>query len=87
MKLLSQQWFDFLATTGLLAGPERTRPPAQQGQSVTYTCPMHPEIRQQGPGKCPKCGMALVPEGKTDGNSEKGSDLNPKEGADETNHH
>jgi len=27
----------------------------------TYTCPMHPEIQQQGPGSCPKCGMALVP--------------------------
>ena len=29
---------------------------------VIYTCPMHPEIRQQGPGVCPKCGMALEPE-------------------------
>src|SRR5678816_2725576 len=26
-----------------------------------YTCPMHPEIRQSGPGSCPKCGMALEP--------------------------
>ncbi|HSS46665.1 MAG TPA: copper-translocating P-type ATPase [Burkholderiales bacterium] len=26
-----------------------------------YTCPMHPEIRQVGPGACPKCGMALEP--------------------------
>ncbi len=26
-----------------------------------YTCPMHPEIRQQGPGACPICGMALEP--------------------------
>src|ERR1051326_9035396 len=26
-----------------------------------YTCPMHPEIRQRGPGACPKCGMALEP--------------------------
>ncbi|MBI2568835.1 MAG: heavy metal translocating P-type ATPase [Candidatus Schekmanbacteria bacterium] len=26
-----------------------------------YTCPMHPEIRQEGPGTCPKCGMALEP--------------------------
>jgi hypothetical protein len=25
-----------------------------------YTCPMHPEVKQKGPGKCPKCGMALV---------------------------
>ncbi|MBK8122210.1 MAG: YHS domain-containing protein [Dokdonella sp.] len=27
-----------------------------------YTCPMHPEIRQTGPGSCPICGMALEPE-------------------------
>src|SRR6267142_3095149 len=26
-----------------------------------YTCPMHPEVRQQGPGACPICGMALEP--------------------------
>src|SRR5712664_2879672 len=33
--------------------------PAKEG--VKYTCPMHPEIVQIGPGSCPKCGMALVP--------------------------
>ncbi|HVF71614.1 MAG TPA: heavy metal-binding domain-containing protein [Chthoniobacterales bacterium] len=27
---------------------------------AVYTCPMHPEVKQKGPGKCPKCGMALV---------------------------
>lgn len=27
----------------------------------TFTCPMHPEVSQQGPGSCPKCGMALEP--------------------------
>ena len=30
-----------------------------QLSSDTYTCPMHPEVEQQGPGSCPKCGMAL----------------------------
>ena len=30
--------------------------------AVTYTCPMHPEVRQDHPGGCPKCGMPLVPE-------------------------
>ena len=30
---------------------------------VKYTCPMHPEIVQDGPGSCPKCGMALEPMG------------------------
>ena len=29
--------------------------------TVEYTCPMHPEVRQHGPGTCPKCGMALEP--------------------------
>jgi hypothetical protein len=28
-----------------------------------YSCPMHSDIRQPGPGKCTKCGMDLVPEG------------------------
>ncbi len=35
-------------------------PPAPEG--AVYTCPMHPEVRQQGPGECPRCGMALEPE-------------------------
>ena len=34
---------------------------APKPASGQYTCPMHPEIVQQGPGSCPKCGMALVP--------------------------
>ncbi len=32
-----------------------------QPQNVEYTCPMHPEIRQIGPGSCPICGMGLEP--------------------------
>ncbi|MGP1283294.1 MAG: copper-transporting P-type ATPase [Parasphingopyxis sp.] len=31
-------------------------------EGAIYTCPMHPEIRQKGPGSCPICGMALEPE-------------------------
>ena len=34
--------------------------PAEQAGKV-YTCPMHPEIRQDHPGNCPKCGMTLEP--------------------------
>ncbi|WFU72639.1 heavy metal translocating P-type ATPase [Bradyrhizobium sp. CB2312] len=37
--------------------PEPERP-----AGTIYTCPMHPEIRQVGPGTCPICGMALEPE-------------------------
>jgi P-type Cu+ transporter len=29
--------------------------------ALQYTCPMHPEVRQPGPGSCPKCGMSLEP--------------------------
>ena len=36
-------------------------PPTAAQKAATYTCPMHPEIRQQGPGNCPICGMALEP--------------------------
>jgi Cu+-exporting ATPase len=38
-------------------GPNQ--PPPRKG--VIYTCPMHPQIRQEGPGNCPICGMALEP--------------------------
>jgi P-type Cu+ transporter len=38
-------------------------PRVADDMSHTYTCPMHPEIQQQGPGTCPKCGMALEPMG------------------------
>ncbi|MBI2502414.1 MAG: copper oxidase [Candidatus Latescibacteria bacterium] len=33
-----------------------------QGEKSIYTCPMHPEVRQQQPGSCPVCGMDLEPE-------------------------
>jgi Cu+-exporting ATPase len=42
-----------------LATPEASPP----GRPGAYTCPMHPEVRQPGPGACPKCGMALEAEG------------------------
>jgi Cu+-exporting ATPase len=36
-------------------------PPALAAGETIYTCPMHPQIRQPGPGNCPICGMALEP--------------------------
>jgi Cu+-exporting ATPase len=39
--------------------PKQETPPAAPG--AIYTCPMHPEVRQVGPGACPICGMALEP--------------------------
>jgi Cu+-exporting ATPase len=41
--------------------PESAEPPAG-GEGIVYTCPMDPEVRQLGPGACPKCGMALEPD-------------------------
>ncbi len=42
---------------------ENTRSGASKDEEKTgtFTCPMHPEVRQPGPGACPKCGMALEP--------------------------
>ncbi len=37
-------------------------PPAAAPAGAIYTCPMHPEVQQVGPGSCPICGMALEPE-------------------------
>jgi P-type Cu+ transporter len=39
----------------------RAMEPAKAGEGVRYTCPMHPQIVQIGPGSCPVCGMALEP--------------------------
>jgi Cu+-exporting ATPase len=43
-----------------LDGEDRESP---QKAGVIYTCPMHPDVRQEGPGSCPECGMALEPAG------------------------
>jgi P-type Cu+ transporter len=54
-------------TTERLGGAPGERYPLQTAAATTagagtrYTCPMHPEIVQMGPGSCPKCGMALEP--------------------------
>ena len=47
------------------AGAEPSSPPSSPssvGHGGIYTCPMDPEVRQSGPGACPKCGMALEAE-------------------------
>jgi P-type Cu+ transporter len=41
---------------------KKTTAPANVPAGTIYTCPMHPQIRQVGPGTCPICGMALEPE-------------------------
>ncbi len=42
--------------------PSDSAPPQAVPEGTIYTCPMHPQIRQLGPGSCPICGMALEPE-------------------------
>lgn len=37
----------------------------QRGTQNQYWCPMHSDVHQQSAGKCPKCGMDLVPEGSS----------------------
>ncbi len=43
----------------LKGGTPAEEAPASAG--AVHTCPMHPEVRQEGPGSCPDCGMALEP--------------------------
>ena len=47
--------------------------PSTQARAVEYTCPMHPEVVQIGPGTCPICGMALEPK-----EIQAGEDENPE---------
>jgi P-type Cu+ transporter len=59
------------------ADPEKyLHPDARlEPMDVEYTCPMHPEVRQIGPGSCPKCGMALEPVTFTAANAQE---VNPE---------
>jgi Cu+-exporting ATPase len=51
----------YIADPARYVTPSKQPPPAA-AQGTIYTCPMHPQIRQVGPGSCPICGMALEPE-------------------------
>lgn len=54
------QRLGWIGTEGLAGGAG-----AGDAEQETYTCPMHPQIRQPGPGRCPICGMALAPAAST----------------------
>lgn len=49
---------------------KREKPPPDKNDQREYTCPMHPEVVQQGPGDCPECGMDLEPKEVTEGDEE-----------------
>lgn len=69
-----QTKFDESPETYLSDSPQQAEPVAA---GSIYTCPMHPEVRQEGPGDCPICGMGLEPEQITlnDGPSEELVDM------------
>ena len=52
----------FTANPEHYLSPAPALPQLSVAEGTIYTCPMHPEIRQDHPGSCPKCGMALEPE-------------------------
>lgn len=52
-----------------------TEPMPAPEPGVEYTCPMHPDVRQIGPGSCPQCGMALEPMSFT---RESAEEVNPE---------
>ncbi len=52
----------FESNPGKYLAPKSSAPAENLPEGTIYTCPMHPEVRQAGPGSCPICGMALEPE-------------------------
>jgi membrane fusion protein, copper/silver efflux system len=63
-------WFSGQSMTGSVGGASGEAPPGEAGASAMggmqgeidhYTCSMHPSVKQTGPGKCPICGMDLIP--------------------------
>jgi Cu+-exporting ATPase len=58
----SQSCLDqFQSTPDAFLGGRPAAPTTRADMDREYTCPMDPEVRQKGPGACPKCGMALEP--------------------------
>jgi Cu+-exporting ATPase len=51
----------FRSTPDAFLGDRPAAPTTRADMDRDYTCPMDPEVRQKGPGACPKCGMALEP--------------------------
>jgi Cu+-exporting ATPase len=53
----------FIAEPAKYLQPSQPAAKSCASEDVIYTCPMHPQIRQKGPGHCPICGMTLEPAG------------------------
>lgn len=63
------------ATTPTSPIKKTTQPRAVTSTVGKWTCPMHPEVVRNGPGNCPKCGMALEPMGVPGSGSEENAEL------------
>jgi Cu+-exporting ATPase len=64
----------FAATTAgrsFCQRPAATKQEEKPPDKAIYTCPMHPEVQQNHPGDCPKCGMALEPKTVTAGTDDE----------------
>ena len=62
MKTIIMAFAILLTSTATFAQVKKTATHKHHTTAATkYTCTMHPEIVRNKPGKCPKCGMALVP--------------------------
>ena len=48
----------------------RDKPALATAQAPIYACPMHPEVKKNGPGTCPKCGMSLEPKSALGGEAD-----------------
>src|SRR5205814_8987023 len=70
---MKKQFLLILAVIATFGGAQLSAETTKQ----KYTCPMHPEVVMDGPGKCPKCGMTLVPV-----KAEKPKSSSPKPKAD-----
>jgi len=66
--MLLKTFFTVLMVAGAIAfslpasGVVTAQTKPKQPQSVTYSCPMHPDFKSKKPGRCPKCGMTLRPD-------------------------
>lgn len=76
-KILVLTMILLMAAVGAFAQTPKVDRQGSKSAQVVYTCPMHPEVTSGKPGKCPKCGMTLVPKkngstaGKKDSTSMK----------------
>jgi hypothetical protein len=64
-----------VSSAGLFAQTKPSQPGSTKQQATVYTCPMHPEVVSDKPGKCPKCGMTLV---ATKGTTKMDSNMHKK---------